>query len=61
MVRGNMGYDHTIAWGCPINGKGIRAERRGRGYPEGLVRSPISTPPRTQKVAPYLDQHTVRP
>ena len=39
----------------PTNSKGIRAKRHGRGYPEGLVRSPISATPRTQKAAPYHD------
>ena len=39
MVRGNMGCDHTIAWNCPINSRGMRVERRGRGYPEGVILS----------------------
>ena len=36
MVCGNMGCDHTIAWNCPINSRGMRAKRCGRGYPEGV-------------------------
>ena len=39
MVRGNMGCDHAIAWDCPINIRGMRAKRRGRGYPEGVIPS----------------------
>ena len=39
MVCGNMGCDHTIAWNCPINSRGMRAKRCGRGYPEGVILS----------------------
>ena len=39
MMRDNMGCDHTIAWNCPINSKGMRAKRCGRGYPEGVIPS----------------------
>ena len=39
MVSGNMECDHTIAWDCPTNSRGMRAKRRGRGYPEGVIPS----------------------
>ena len=33
-------YDAIPAqWDSPINGKGMRTERCGRGYPEGVIRS----------------------
>ena len=34
-----MECDHTITWDYPINGKGMRAKRCGRGYPEGVILS----------------------
>ena len=33
-------YDAMPAqWDCPIDGRGMRAKRCGRGYPEGVIRS----------------------
>ena len=37
MMPDNMMYRHWTAWDYPINSRGTHAERRGRGYPEGVI------------------------
>ena len=39
MVRGKMIYRYWTTRHSPINSRGTRAKRRGRGYPEGVILS----------------------
>ena len=56
-------YHHATIWSVTIPSRGVAPSMAGacaregaeEVTPLGLVRSPISAPPRTRKVAPYLD------